>query len=123
MSCTVISVLYLHWQTLVRERQTFVRERRTTVRERRNLSASGGHLSANGGHCPPKELSGGLSGGQKNLADMSAIFLADNRPRPADSMSAADNCPPIVRQRFKNLADKIHRGLFGGLFFGGLSAS
>ena len=109
MSCTVISVLYLHWQTVVRER-------RTTVRERWNLSA-------NGGHCPPTELSGGLSGGQKNLADMSAIFLADNRPRPADSMSAADNCPPIVRQRFKNLADKIHRGLFGGLFFGGLSAS
>ena len=38
-------------------------------------------------------------------------------------LSTADNCPPIVRQYSNIFADKVHHEIFGGLFFGGLSAS
>ena len=83
------------------------------------------YLSASGGHIFVISYSGGkffgghvrdIFGGQLSAA---GGFLS----AAGGFLSAADNCPPIVRQCFKIIADKVHDRNFGGLFFGGLSAS
>ena len=76
------------------------------------------YLSASGGHIFVISYSGvQFFGGH-----VRAIF-GGQLSAAGGFLSAADNCPPIVRQYFKIIADKVHDRNFGGLFFGGLSAS